>query len=74
MSPRIKLKLTYKECCIIKHALRDKRDRHCAEEMVYKQFSVLVNRCNEISELWADNRTVINHEPVPHGRGNKILK
>lgn len=70
----MKIDLSYKECCIIKHALRDKPDRNCAEEMVYKQFSALVKQYKEILALWDDNRTAINHEPVPRRNRNRILK
>ena len=70
----MKIDLSYKECCIIKHALRDKPDRNCAEEIVYKQFSSLVQQYKEISALWDDNRTAIIHETVPHGSRKRILK
>lgn len=70
----MKIDLSYKECCIIKHALRDKPDRNCAEEIVYKQFSILVKQYNEISAFGEDNRTAINHEPVPRRSRNRILK
>jgi hypothetical protein len=70
----MKIDLSYKKCCIIKHALRDKPNKDCVEEIVYKQFSALVSRYNEISALWDDNRTAIIHEPVPYGSRKRILK
>lgn len=67
----MKINLTYKECCIIKHALRDKTNRDPAEELLYRQFYDIVAAAKE---LRGDNQTALNHEPVPHGGRNIILR
>lgn len=67
----MRINLTYKQCCIIKHALRDKPDRDSCEELLYKQFYNIVA---SNTESYGDNRTALNHEPVPHGNRNMILK
>jgi len=67
----MKINLTYRQCCIIKHALRDKQDRDPCEELLYKQFYNIVASGKE---LYSDNRTDLNHEPVRYGTRNMILK
>ena len=67
----MEINLTYKECCIIKHALRDKPNRDPAEELLYRQFCDIVAATKE---LHGDNQTALNHEPVPHGSRNIILR
>lgn len=72
MSRKITLNLSYKEMCILKHALRDKLNRNADEESMYqKLYKVVAAR----KELWGiDNQTDINHEPVIHTSRNKILR
>ena len=62
----MKIDLSYKECCIIKHALRDKT-RDCAEEILYKMMSAIVAQER-------DNRTELVHGAIPGGKRNRILK
>ena len=68
---KMKIDLSYKQCCIIKHALRDKPNRDPAEELLYQQFYDIVAATKE---LHGDNQTALNHEPVPHGSRNIILR
>jgi len=63
---KMKIDLSYKQCCIIKHALQDK-NRNLAEEILYRMMSTIV--AHE-----SDHRTEIVHGDIPCGKLNRILK
>lgn len=63
--------LTYKQLCIVKHALRDKHNRDDDEEKVYQMLCDVVADFKERNGI--DNRSSLNHEPVKRN-SKSILK
>ena len=64
----MRIDLSYKECCILMHALRDKvRDRD--EDQLYVKLGRVVNEVQSV-----DNKTAIVHSPIPSSSRNRILK
>ncbi|HEY0267650.1 MAG TPA: hypothetical protein VGC12_00285 [Methyloradius sp.] len=71
---RIRLPVTYKQLCILKHAMRDMPYRDADEEVLYGNLTDAVTQFKDNNHIPdRDYRNDLNHEPIK-GRYRGMLK